>query len=113
MATREHVITEDPTVTDAIDVDGDNYADDAPEGDYQALTIETPSGEATGVSLGQALFDGGENHGEVTRIVNHGDDAEGHSWRWTVYFNYTDGSEGGVPLGELAAQLDEGARLVA
>lgn len=113
MATRERIVTKDPTVTDATDLDGENHRGEMPKGEYQSVVIDTPAGEAKTVSLGQLLYAEGEKHGEVKRIVNHGNDGEGHTWEWTVYFDYTEGSEGGVPLGELATQLDEGARLAA
>lgn len=107
--------TADPTVLSARKgPDGDQLHEDFPDGEYHTVRFETPEGPLCSATVGDELRTGDTLHGTVARIVHHTDThatVNREAWRWTVYFDYTSGSEGGVPLGELATQLTEGASL--
>lgn len=115
MADSDHVAVDDPTIESADKDAGKQYPVDGeyPNGEYAAVDVERGD-ESFAIAVGDTLVSGDGEHGEVARIVRHPDSKSfgPDSWHWTVYFDYTTGSHGGCPLGELARQLSNDAELV-
>lgn len=112
MRNRDTIVVQDPEIVEAArnggeTVDTDEFVEEA----YDSVTFITNEGNEYTIGERDQLWARGELHGTVTRIFHHVDDATYNKWEWTIYFAYIGrpDTEGGVPLGEIAAQLDEGA----
>ncbi|WP_342210815.1 hypothetical protein [Halorhabdus rudnickae] len=117
MAERSKVVTSDPEVTEQlIDEESGSTVDDGEEqAELEAVQFETSAGEPVTFERGVDLFDGAGNYvGEITEILYSltATQTASHSTDWyhtiTIAYDSDDVCEGGVPLGELAQQWDEG-----
>lgn len=112
---RTKVITEDPEIIEQrIDEDSEFTVGDGDEkAELIAVKFKTREGETVTFHRGVDLFDGeGSRVGTITEIQYSltAMQTETHSTDWyrTVMIDYESSTEGGVPLGELAEQWDEG-----
>ncbi|MFC6770024.1 hypothetical protein ACFQDD_00540 [Halorubrum pallidum] len=114
MAHSDPVETSDPTILTAETESGETLTDEEfPSANYGSVDVERGDKSFT-IAVGDRLITPGHEHGEVDQIVRHPDNANygNGAWNWTVHFDYTGGSYGGCPLGELAKQLSNDAELV-
>jgi len=112
MNKKRRVRTEDPLVLSATTNDGTTHDSDIEAGEYDSITFHSTESIERTITVGDVLRTPFERHGSVSRILKHTNHTDhSKSWLWTVYIDYTNDNEGGVPLGELARQLDDDASL--
>lgn len=112
---RSHIVTADPRIAQQdVNQSADwTIGDGSEKAVLDRVVFVTNAGEAVSFEPGDTLLDEAEEVvGEITRILysTTANQTGGRptDWHHTVYIQYTEGSVGGVPLGELAQQWEDG-----